>query len=200
MFHDLSIKIANKCISRNWITAERKQWCVYALETKIQAALLFCLIFMIAAFAGMLYQSIIYSCILYLLRKRFGGWHAPTAWLCQVISVAIVLAVVFFIAPKIMKLSLIKLWILKVVAFLFALLLKPVYPQKAHFSNGVIYANQRRKNILLFLVLTVQTCTFKRYSEILVYCMLAIYTGIISVLIEYTQQHLYERKDQCEND
>ena len=200
MFHHLSNTIADICVSRNWIASERRQWCVYALETKIQAGLLFLVIMGIAILTGVLPQTSVYSLVFFLLRKRFGGWHAPNEWLCQLISIALVFFMVLLVVPMILNLSLIEIWILNGIAIALAVAIKPVYPLKVHFSYKIVLANQRIKNMLLICIVIVQVCTFQKNISILVCSMLAIYTGIISVLIEYTQQIIFERKDQCESD
>ena len=124
--HKVSIILTNACISQKWIAEDRKEWCIYAIETKMQAISLFTLLTIISLALDVFLETFTYSWVLYILRRKIGGWHAPTAWLCQIISISMVLSTVFFIGPLFEMLPFPVIWILDGLAFLIALLQKPV--------------------------------------------------------------------------
>lgn len=85
--HALANGIASFFIDRGLLDEEHRPWYVYALESKLGqgATVLFTLA------AGWLLRRPLQPLLVLLaamfLRRRAGGWHAPTAWLCQIISV-----------------------------------------------------------------------------------------------------------------
>ena len=196
--HTLSIAIAEASISRGWIKAQDKLWCAYAVEKKLISLCLFLLIIPIALVLDVLLQALIFSCVFYLLRRPYGGWHAPYAWLCQVISIALVLVVTLFVGPAMMKFSSFALWVMDAIVMTVGILQPPVYPPQLHFDQKIKQANTKKKDLVLIVVLGLQLVGGILVKDVLVYSLLAVLAGVISVYIEILQQCICRKKGSYE--
>ena len=196
--HTLSIAIAEASISRGWIKAQDKLWCAYAVEKKLISLCLFLLIIPIALVLDVLLQALIFSCVFYLLWRRYGGWHAPYAWLCQVISIALVLVVTLFVGPAMMKFSSFALWVMDAIVMTVGILQPPVYPPQLHFDQKIKQANTKKKDLVLIVVLGLQLVGGILVKDVLVYSLLAVLAGVISVYIEILQQCICRKKGSYE--
>lgn len=196
--HTLSIAIAEASISRGWIKAQDKLWCAYAVEKKLITLCFFLLMIPFAVALDVLPQAAVFSCVFYLLRRRFGGWHAPYAWLCQVISIALVLAVTLLVGPATMKFPSLVILGMDAIAMAVAIIQPPVYPPQLHFDQEIKRANTKKKNLLLIIVLALQLGVGIFVKDVLVYSFLAVLAGVISVYIEILQQRIYRKKDSYE--
>ncbi|WP_418666899.1 accessory gene regulator ArgB-like protein [Allofournierella sp.] len=87
--HALANGITSFFIERGLLDEEHRPWYVYALESKLgQSATV---LFTLAAgwLLGRPLQPLLVLLAAMFLRQRAGGWHAPTAWLCQILSVGL---------------------------------------------------------------------------------------------------------------
>lgn len=196
--HTLSLAIAEACSARGWIEARDKPWCAYAVEKKLISLCFFLLMIPVALALDVLPQTAIFSCVFYLLRRRYGGWHAPYAWLCQVISIALVLAVTMFVGPAMMQLSTLVVWGTDAIVMAIAIIQSPVYPPQLHFDQEIKRANTRKKNLVLLVVMALQLGLGTFVKAILIYSLLAVLAGVTSVYIELLQQQIYRKKDSYE--
>ncbi len=196
--HTLSITIAEACISRGWIESQDKLWCAYAVEKKLISLCFFLLMIPFAVFLDVLLQAAVFAGVFYLLRRRFGGWHAPYAWLCQVISIALVLAATLFVGPAIMQLPSFAVWGMDAIVMAVAVIQPPVYPPQLHFDQEIKRANTKKKNFVLLIVLVLQFGLGIFVKDVLVYSFLAVLAGVISVYIEIVQQRIYRKKGSYE--
>ena len=87
--HALANRITSFFIERGLLDEERRPWYVYALESKLGQGLT--VLFTLAAgwALGRPLQPLLVLLAAMFLRQRAGGWHAPTAWLCQILSVGL---------------------------------------------------------------------------------------------------------------
>lgn len=193
VMHTLSLAIAEACIARGWIEAQRKFWCAYAVEKKLISLCFFLLMIPFAVVLDVLPQATVFACAFYLLRRRYGGWHAPYAWLCQVISIALVLATTLFVGPVIMQLPLFAVWGMDAIVTAVAVIQPPVYPPQLHFDQEIKRANAKKKNLVLLVVLVFQLGLGIFVKTVLVYSLLAVLAGVISVYIEILQQCIYRK-------
>ena len=184
----LSVKIAEYSVRKQWISSEDKLWCIYALEKKLMTAVFLLSLIPFALFFHSFEQMAIYSCLLLLLRRRFGGWHAPSAGLCLLLSVAQVLLITVVIGPKLSELSLRSLLVFDAITMLTAIIVKPVYPKQVHFDQAIVKENNRRKNFLLLGIAMLQLILGIWYKDYLIYSLLASLTSVLSVAIEYVKQ------------
>lgn len=186
--HKLSLAIANSCIRRNWIPESDRLWCIYVVETKLLSLMFFICLGFLAAIMNILPQTAIFSFVFYSLRKRYGGWHAPCAWLCQLLSLLLVLVVVFEIGPATLMLPAYIVWTVDVTIMVVALVQAPIYPVQAHFDEAAIHANTHKKNQIILIIMAAQLCLGPVYRTFLVYSMLAVFAGVLSVYIEVINQ------------
>ena len=193
--HTLSLAIAEACSARGWIQAQDKPWCAYAVEKKLISMCFFLLMIPFAVALGVLPQAAVFSCVFYLLRRRYGGWHAPYAWLCQVISITLVLAVTLFVGPAMMHLPTLVVWGMDAIIMAIAIVQPPVYPPQLHFDQEIKRANTRKKNLVLLAVIVLQFVLGAFGKNVLVYSLLAVFEGVTSVYIELLQQRIYRKKD-----
>lgn len=87
--HALANGITSFFIERGLLDEERRPWYVYALESKLGQGST--VLFTLAAgwLLGRPLQPLLVLLAAMFLRRRAGGWHAPTAWLCQIVSVGL---------------------------------------------------------------------------------------------------------------
>ena len=196
--HTLSLVIAEACISRGWISINDKFWCAYALEKKLLSLCFFLLLLPFAIVLGVLGQAAIFVFVFFLLRRRLGGWHAPYAWLCQAISIALVLVITLLIGPVMMKFPMPIILGVDAIVITISIMQSPVYPPQLHFDQEIKRANEQKKNHVLISILILQLGVGIFVKEILVYSLLAVLAGVISVYIEILQQHICRKKDSYE--
>lgn len=194
--HRLSVKFANICIARRWIQAQDEPWCIYAIEKKLLTVPFFLFLTIISIILKIFPQTAIFTCVFYSLRRRFGGWHAPYAWLCQIISTALVLEVDFVLGPAILALPTSAVLCMDSGVMVTAWMRKPVYPIQTHFTDEIIVANNKKKNHIVLAVVVLQISFGLFYREALIYSLLAVLTGVISVYIEIMQQYINRRKGE----
>lgn len=196
--HTLSLAIAEACISRGWIKAQKKSWCAYAVEKKLISLCFFLLMIPFAVILDVLPQAAVFACVFYLLRRRYGGWHAPYAWLCQVISITLVLATTLLVGPAMMKFPSLVIWGMDAIVMTIAIKQAPVYQPLLHFDQEIKRANTKKKNFLLIIVLVLQLGVGIFVKDVLVYSLLAVLAGVISVYIEILRQRIYRKKGSYE--
>lgn len=196
--HKVSICFAEACCSKGWITTEETPWCAYAMERKLITILFFVLLLPVVIILGVVKEATIFSFVMYFLRRRYGGWHAPYLWLCQGISIFLVLIVTLVIGPYLLTLPLQLIWGLDVALMVLAFLQKPVYQPQMHFDENVIRANRRKKDQLLVFIFAVQTALYALDNSFLIYSFLGVLTGVVSVYIELLQQLINREKDGYE--
>ena len=197
--HTLSLAIAEACSARGWIEVQDKSWCAYAVEKKLILLCFFLLTIPLVVVLNVLQQSLIFSCFFYLLRRRFGGWHAPYAWLCQVISITLVLIVTLLVGPALTQLPSLVIWYVNILVMAIAILQQPIYPPQLHFSQEIKQANAKKKNLVLITVLSLQLGLGSFVKDFLLYSLLAVLAGIISVYIEILHQICRKRDSYEQN-
>ena len=189
--HKIAKRLANSCVEQEWISEHDRIWCVYAIEKKLLSCGFFSMLILVAICLRVLPQTLLFSVPFYILRRRFGGWHAPCVWLCQIISAILVALAVFIMGPYIIKQwTLQQIWCANMGVMVLAWNRTPVYPPQLHFDSGITIANNRKKNVIVLVATVVQVCFGCMYQSVLVYIFLAVLTGVISVYIEIFQQRI----------
>lgn len=194
MMHEASVLLTEYFISRQWIEAKDQDWCVYAVETKLLAAVFFSVIAILTWILGVLPQAMIFTICFYFLRKRMGGYHAPRAWVCQLVSVGIVLCITLLIGPALAQIQFFVVILVNIFTMIVSIATRPIYPPQTHFDGKVVAANYRKKNILIFVIAAVQFGFSFCYSSVVIYTFLAVLTGLVSVYIELIRQKIEEDK------
>lgn len=190
--HGASVLLTEFFISREWIDAKDQDWCVYALETKLLAAIFFSAIAILTWIFGVLPQAAIFTVCFYFLRKRIGGYHAPRAWVCQLVSLGMVLCVTLLIGPALERILFSIVILVNVFTMIVSIATRPVYPPQTHFDGEVVAANYRKKNILILVIAAVQLGFGFYYPSVVIYTFLAVLTGLVSVYIELIRQKIRE--------
>lgn len=196
--HKVSVCFAEACCSRGWITTEDTPWCAYAMERKLITMLFFVLLLPVVLILDVLKEAAIFSFVMYFLRRRYGGWHAPYLWLCQGLSILLVLIVTLVIGPRLLTFPGQSVWGVDVALMALAFLQKPVYQPQMHFDENIIKANCRKKNQLLIFLFVAQTVLYALDNSFLIYSFLGVLTGVTSVYIELLQQFINREKDGYE--
>lgn len=195
MIHAASQRIAHYCVKQSWVKKEDVAWCSYAIEKKLLTALFFFWLTLCAFVCGKYIEMGAFTLVFFFLRRRIGGWHAERAWSCQILSVVLVLSNVFAVGPLLIThMPMVGLFLADIVVFVWALILKPIYPPQVHFGTPEKQANNKKKNQLLVAVLLIQIIAgLLQKNIVIVYSGLGVLTGIISVYIEQANQWLKER-------
>lgn len=87
--HALANGITSFFIERGLLDEEHRPWYVYALESKLGQTVTVLLTLAVGCMLGRPLQPLLVLLAAMFLRQRAGGWHAPTAWLCQILSVGL---------------------------------------------------------------------------------------------------------------
>ena len=181
--HQLSICIAEACVKRQWIKAIDMDWCIYAVETKLLFCTFLTLAGIITWLLGALVEASIFVFVFCLLRSHMGGWHAPFAWLCQTISLSLVLLCTLILGPEIRMLRQEVLWGINIFALIIAYITKPVFPVQMHATEDVLIENTKIKNRILLLIFCVQVISFRFTQVFVIYSFLGTLFCVISIII-----------------
>lgn len=189
MYHKLACSIADICRERNWVTEDRHSWCVYAIERKINTWTLCVILLIIALAMQRLAQTLLFFGSVTALRRRLGGWHAQSAWGCQLVSIVSVLMCVFVFGPCIERASTHLILILIAVMFFAYFVVEPVYPKQLHFTEADGIANNKKKKQILFVMFVGQTIGIALGTKVIaVYCLLGMLMAYISLIAEKCMQ------------
>lgn len=197
--HHCSVQIVDACLKRNLIQDEERLLCIYSVEKRLFTALFFLCLLPLSLLLHVFQQAAVYSLVLYLLRRRFGGWHASKAWACQLLSLLIVFVNTCLLGLLVKQLPIKIVWMIDALILMIALITKPIYPPQVHFGQDVVVANHRRKNLFLLIIILLQ-CVGKRFADLMIYSMLAVLTCVISVYIENLRQENQRKRVFYESD
>lgn len=181
--HQLSICIAEACVKRNWIKAIDMDWCIYAVETKLLFCAFLTLTGIITWLLGALVEASIFVFVFCLLRSHMGGWHASFAWLCQIISLSLVLLCTLILGPAIQMLCQEALWGINIFALIIAFITSPVFPVQMHTTEDVLIENAKIKNRILLLIFCIQVISAQFTQVFVIYSFLGILFCVISIII-----------------
>ena len=182
--HRLACQIAAYSVKRSWIDSDERAICCYSLERRLLLIVFLLVQVLIYAAVGKIPEAFIYITVVLLFRRRIGGIHANSAWLCQVISTALVLVSVFIIGPLVDKFPAKVICVCDTLLILSLFLIRPFYPVQVHFSQHDIEGNIRKKNILLIFLIMVQALTANWLGMLFItYSSLGLLLVILTVLI-----------------
>ena len=186
--HMICVKIAEYSIRKQWINEQDKLWCIYALEKKLLTLLFFLSLLPFGLFFHSLDSISIFSILFLLLRRRFGGWHAPTIFLCQIIGIVIVLLAIQIIGPRIIIIEKHFLFFLNGCVMFIALITKPVFPEQVHFNEDAVIENNSRKNKILLSIFLLQITIGRFFLTFLVNSFMAVLFCLLLVCVEKKRQ------------
>ena len=99
MVHGMAISVASFFVRKQYISDKLYDWCVYAVERRIQKLLVLGLILAVAFFTDTVVESFIFYVGFISFRKRMGGYHAATPIACGIESILLVQAGVWLLQP-----------------------------------------------------------------------------------------------------
>ena len=190
MFHNFAVFLTGHFLKQDIIEETQVPFCCYKLEQLIGSGI-FAFILLLISIATESYLEIIsFSISASVFRRHMGGWHAPSAWLCQIMSILLVLLAVFFVGPIIETLGNPAIVFSSAIALtLISLFISPAFPPQMHMSKTEIFANQRLKNIYLLILLLVQLISYLCLDyRISIYSALGLVITVFTVLLEKTKR------------
>ena len=186
MIHNAAARLARASCERGWIDEENCEWCIYALEKRISVLLYIAVVLLWAGIFGLLIETLSFLLPFYLIRRRIGGCHARSAGVCFTLSILLVVFVSLFVDDIAAYLPQTILILADAAAVITGLLIKPVYPPQAHFTSAEQLANNRRKNVLLCIIILAQ-CISLCVHDLRVFTgsfcgvLFAVFTAIIQI-------------------
>lgn len=185
MFHRLASRLASYCVEHALVEPRLFPLCRYKLELFLGNSFFTLLLFLIAALFHAYIEAFSFAITAYFFRRRMGGWHAPWPWLCQIMSIGLVVLAIAGVGPLMERLSNNAAYVLSIALDVFALILPPAYPPQLHFTAGEIRANTQRKNRLLLPLAMVQSAALIWLDfRIVIYTSLGLAVTVITVLLE----------------
>ena len=186
MIHNAAVRLARASCERGWIDEENYEWCIYALEKRISIFLYIAVVLLWAGISGLLIETSSFLLSFYLIRRRIGGCHARSAGVCFTLSILLVVFVSLFVDDIAAYMPQTILILADAAAVITGLLIKPVYPPQAHFTFAEQLANNRRKNVLLCIIILAQ-CISLCVHDLRVFTgsfcgiLFAVFTAIIQI-------------------
>ncbi len=191
MIHNTAARLTAMFIRKEWIGEELAPSCCYELETHLGRFLFFALLITISLALHKCAEALIFSVTLFLFRRRMGGWHAPSVWVCQTISVCIMLFVVLVGGPFLIRLGAFGISVSNVGIIATSFVIPPAIPHQMHLSDAEIAASIRKKNQLLLFLIVVQPLIYLSWGiDDIAYTTLGLSFGIISIIHEKIKQKI----------
>lgn len=194
MIQKISKRITQHMQKKGWISDEDAIWSIYVLEKRLSITVYVCFVL---AYSFLINKPVEVSAFVitsFLLRRRMGGWHAPSHVLCQLISILIVV-VVTTLAHYLCLNNIILRSLSVMIITILLLITKPIYPLNAEFSPEVVIANNARKNHIVLILFLVQIITVVlNLASILFFILSAEYTVYLAAVIEFIKQNRKECK------
>lgn len=176
-------------LRKGWITTEDIPYCKYILDGCIGKAVFLVLLLAVCTIFHCYREALSFSLVLLAFRRRMGGWHASSRWLCQVLSIGSVIIASCFLGPLFADAQPWIILSINALSVFLAFFLSPAYPPQVHFSTEEAKGNIRKKNRFLLILVFLQFPLVQLLGlDILIYTGLGLYFGIISVLIQRTTQ------------
>ena len=186
MVQQIAASITRYSISRNWIDDSQREWCQYAMEKQLGQLLFGCMSLVLMICTQTWLPMISFISVCYLFRARMGGWHARHIWSCQLLSMGTVIVAVFVLGPIIEQINCHLLFCIDALIILVTLIMPPIYPIEAHFSQSVKKANAKRKNQMLVCLLILQFISLLAGgTEFILYSLIGLVFTDFSVFLQY---------------
>lgn len=196
MIQRMASNLTKYSIKHNWVDPSRAEWCCYAIEKRIGMLLFVLACTLIAAITDTWWRLFCFVLTFYLFRARLGGWHAKYLWFCQLLSIGIVVAIVTILGPTFEKTDQRVLISVNYILIFCTFILKPVYPEAAHFTKDIKIANTKYKNRLLIGLAVIQTlCLALRRPILFTYSFLGLVIADLSVILQICTQKKKGKSD-----
>lgn len=191
--HKVAYRIAAYSVDRGWIDVDDLAICCYSFERRLLTGLFLLTQLLIFAPLGKLPEAFIFISVVLPFRRRMGGIHANSAWLCQIISTASVLISVLVFGPLVGQLPPLVIIVGDTVLISCTFFLMPSYPPQAHFTQQDIDGNIQRIHLMLVTLILAQVVSIHWFDMLyIVYSSIGLLFVIITVILGKT--NLLERK------
>lgn len=144
----------------------------------------FSVIIVVGIISRRVFETIVFSCTLYILRQQIGGWHAPSTFLCTITSIGCVVVSVCIIGPSIEHLNAGVLFSLCLTTGLLLLVSEPRFSKNLHLSQEETHQIAVEKQHVVLLLLCVQLLCLIIYKKILVYSLLGQITALLGWILQ----------------
>ena len=182
--HRIAYRISSYSVTHGWINADDQAICCYAFERRLLTSFFLLTQLLIYAPTGKIAEASIFIAVVLTFRRRTGGIHSNSAWLCQVISTAVVLLSVFVLGPLLGRLPPLIIIISDGVLILLSFLLKPSFPPQVHFTQQDIDGNIQRKRLMLVALILIQVISIRLINMLFViYSSIGLLFVIITVIL-----------------
>lgn len=189
IFEKLSEDIFAYLVKRDLLPESNMPFLEYRLEFVIEEVIFWIIIISITIPLHIWKQSVVYVASTLLCRKVMGGWHAPSIWMCQGLSVLTTISVVLLVEKIAIDFSNKDSAVLCVVCLLIttiSLLVPSAIPEQLHLTADEKDSfNKRRKTVLILLAM-VQLMLIKfGYYKASIYNVMGVFTTLISIGVFY---------------
>lgn len=185
MIHALASRLTDFCVTHELINPKLYPFLLYKLELFLSTAFFSCVLILIAILSHTYIEILSFAATVFLFRRRMGGWHAPAPWLCQILSILLIIVFVLALGPLIDHLHPVIILISSLVLDVFSYFLKPSYPPQLYYTDNEIQANTKQVHRLLLLLVTVQLLSFFWLdTHIVTYTFLGLAVTVLTVLLE----------------
>lgn len=193
MFHKLAQIGANACLRRRWISLSQLDWCVYALEKWINSLSTFFFFLVLSVLTKKFVQLFVFLSTFLSIRRRLGGWHAKSAWSCQITGILLMLSVTYLIGPQLEILDIQFLFLMDILVLSICFIVSPVYPPQLNFSYSVVKHNKQKKNFTLLVITVIHVLSlFLSTHIVMLYSMLGLFVSIVALVpTQRSQQKTY---------
>lgn len=149
MVHGMAISVASFFVRKQYISDKLYDWCVYAVERRIQKLLVLGLILAVAFFTDTVVESFIFYVGFISFRKRMGGYHAATPIACGIESILLVQAGVWLLQPALESYARSLGVCFGIVVIAVVLLVRPANHPNMHMTPEEVQANWTRARVTL---------------------------------------------------
>ena len=198
-------KITLYLVQNNYIESSKQKWCVYFLQKKMLTACSSIMFLIIGFFNNHLFETILFVWSFTSLRKRTGGFHLKSAFLCLIMSSLIVLLLPQFLSYIYLLNKYTVVLLLTVCCFVICVY-SPVNHPNIHFNNEEMQKNKQYAIKTLFFIISgiIVLTVVKQLSLANSIVLAVLYDAVFIIIAKITGQEVknngYERKNQiCSN-
>lgn len=182
--HKVAYRIAAYSVDQGWIDDDELEICCYSFERRLLAGLFLLTQLLIYAPLGKLPEAFIFITVALPFRRRMGGIHANSVWLCQIISTASVIISVLILGPLVGQLPPLVIFVGNTVLITCAFFLVPSYPPQVHFTQQDIDGNIQRIHLMLVTLILAQVVSIQWFDMLyIVYSSIGLLFVIITVIL-----------------
>lgn len=145
--------LTNYLIEKQYVRPRRREWCIYFIQKKILSIISFIIFGIIAIYNQLFIESLIFIIAFLSLRKRTGGLHMSSPYMCILFSSILL----YYIPYGVQILIQLKLIIPIILIFSFYIIQKlaPLNHPDMHMTEKECVANNRAAIKCFFILLAI---------------------------------------------